>query len=117
MTKHRGEIVQKAVRASNMTLAAIARQIGYDRTSLYNFFLNPELPFDIIIKIGKVIHYDFRKDFPELFIHNPANIVSEPEIKYQSQTLNDCLKEKENWRSKYYALLEEHNDLLRRTKP
>lgn len=111
MSKHRGEIVEKVVRASNMSLTKISKQIGYDRSSMYNFFENPDLPFDIILLIGKAIKHDFRIEFPELFIQDPADIVSEPEPKYLA--LNDCLREKEEWRNKYYTLLEEHTTLLR----
>jgi hypothetical protein len=109
--KHRGEIVEKAITQSNVPISAIARAIGYDRRSIYNFFDNPDLSLDIIVKIGKAINYDFRKDFPELFIQEPKQAVQEPEEHY-STTLSECLKEKKEWRDKYYSLLEENKELM-----
>jgi hypothetical protein len=86
--KHRGEIVEKAITQSNVPISAIARAIGYDRRSIYNFFDNPDLSLDIIVKIGKAINYDFRKDFPELFIQEPKQAYLNASKKRRSGEIN-----------------------------
>ncbi len=108
--KNRGEIVEKAIRESGVNLTKLAKMIGYNRKSIYAFFEKPDLSLDVIVKIGKVIKYDFRKDFPELFIHDTSMIVLEPQEQYPG-SLAECLREKSEWRDKYYTLLEENSQL------
>ena len=109
--KHRGEIVEKIIRQSHIPISEIARKIGYNRKSIYDFFHNAELPLDTILKIGKVIRYDFRNEFPELFsFKNELNDFPES---YGNQQLEDCVKEKNEWMFKYISLLEQHNALLK----
>ncbi len=109
--KHRGEIVEKAIRLSGIGITDVAKEIGYSRTHMYVFFDDPDLGVDIIIKIGKAIKHDFRKEFPELFMTNPTDVVNEPSVEYMSNSLTDCLKEKNEWKTKYYAVLEEVSQL------
>lgn len=100
------------VRQSHIPISEIARKIGYNRKSIYDFFHNPELPLDTIIKIGKVIRHDFRQDFPELFAFN-KNELNELTEAYGNNRLEECVKEKDEWMHKYITLLEQHNALLK----
>jgi predicted transcriptional regulator len=109
--KHRGEIVEKAIRQSGVKITQIAKEIGYNRKSIYDFFDNANLSLDVIVEIGKAIKYDFRKDFPELFIQGAVNIVNESPEVYGTGSLVECLKEKNEWKSRYYAALEENSNL------
>jgi hypothetical protein len=109
--KHRGEILEKIVRQSHIPISEIARKIGYNRKSIYDFFHNPELPLDTILKIGKVIRHDFSYDFPELFPFVRNQVHENQEI-YETKLLNECVKEKNEWMHKYIDLLEQHNALL-----
>jgi len=108
--KHRGEIVEKAIRLSGMSLTDVAKEIGYSRTHMYVLLDNPDMPVDIIVDIGKAIKHDFRKDLPELFITDPSQMVQEPSPEYSS-SLSTCLKEKKELERKYYALLEENSNI------
>lgn len=111
--KHRGEIVEKAVRQSGVPISEIARSIGYNRKSMYDFFQKADLGLDIVIQIGKAIRHDFRKDFPELFFSD-RNEVGEPVEDYKSSAdLEECIKERNEWMYKYIDLLEQHNALLK----
>lgn len=113
---HRGQIVKKRIEESNIHVTTIARTIGYNRTRFYAWYDNESLPYDIILKIGKVIHWDFRKDFPELFIDASA-VVEEPFVPYEAgkslSELEKCNAETQMWRERYYALMEEHNRLMK----
>ena len=64
--EHRGEIIEKAIRNSGMPLTSIARKIGKSRQWIYLLFQNPNVSLNIIVKIGKIIYYDFSTDIKDL---------------------------------------------------
>lgn len=102
---HRGEIVEAAVRQSGIAITEVAKRIGKSRRHMYNLFDDPNISIDTILKIGKVIHYDFGSDIPE--IPSPtSNQLSDLENDYVTQLSN------EYWKNKYFKLLEKYNSLL-----
>ena len=103
--KHRGEIVEQAVRKSGMTVTGVAKKLGKSRRWMYDCFETKDLSLDHIIKIGKIIHYDFSEDFPELG-RGKINAFNDPQQKYPQYDVD-------YWKDKYYALLEEYNQLLK----
>lgn len=107
--KHRGEIVNKAVLESGISKSSLAKKLGRDRKTVYNYMLNADLALDIIVEIGKIIKYDFRKDFPELFIPQPENVVNESTESYGS--LAECIKRNKELEKTNYSLLEEISQL------
>ena len=68
---------------------------------MYIMFDNPNVPYETVLAIGKIIHYDFSDEMKTL--HSKF---SEPEVKYKR-------KDVAYWREKYYTLLEEHNEILK----
>lgn len=104
--KHRGEIVQQAVKSSGFSTTTVAQRLGLTRGQLYNYYDNPKLPLDTIVKIGKVLHYDFSQHFPEL---KSDSMVSEPEAIYNS--LDHCRKKLFEITLKYNDALEQINQL------
>lgn len=106
--KHRGEIVQNAIKLSGVTVAEVARKLDYTRRSMYNFFEDRELSFDIIVKIGQAIKHDFRIEFPELFIEG----VQEPVPEYT--TVKEAWIQRDEWKLKYYSLMEDYNELSKK---
>ncbi|MBP6459944.1 MAG: hypothetical protein KA264_07620 [Crocinitomicaceae bacterium] len=102
--EHRGEIIETAIRNSGISLTTIAKRLGKTRQWLYLLFDNPNAPIDVIISIGKIIFHDFSK---EIQILN-STIKSEAEFN-ASNSSND-----NKWKEKYFLLLEEHLDLLKR---
>lgn len=103
--KHRGEIVEQAVRKSGMTVTSIAKKLGKSRRWMYDCFETKDLSLDHIIKIGKIIHYDFSDDFPELG-RGKKEAFNDQRPPYPQH-------DADFWREKYYTLLEEHNQLLK----
>jgi ABC-type glutathione transport system ATPase component len=97
--KHRGEIVEKAIRESGIPLAEIARRLKKSRRHLYNIFQNPHLSLDEILQIGKIIHYDFSREFTE---------VRKDDLNINNQNIEN----KDYWKNKYLSLLEKYNELL-----
>ncbi len=70
-------------------------------------FENSNVSLDIVLQIGKIIHYDFADEIKEF---SPSQKVLE------NSTL-DSKKENpgaEYWKNKYLNLLEEYNDLLKK---
>ncbi len=113
---HRGEIVEQKVRGSDMKLIKIAEALDITRNTLYVRFQTPNLDLDFIKRVGKIIHYDFSQDIPELRITQDTipGLLEEPITEYQS--LSECTKALLNLQKKYIALLEKHNDLLTNVK-
>lgn len=103
---HKGEIVEKAVRASGIKITELARQIGVSRRHLYNLFENSNLSFEFIYKIGKIIHYDFSKDF-SLY----PDSINQDEKKNHINDDPTLYSENINWKNKYLELLEKYNEL------
>ncbi len=86
----------------------MAERLRKSRQHIYNLFQNPNVPIDEILKIGKIIQYDFIQDLKELTSIREEFILeklTEPEIKLESVMY---------WKSKYFELLEEHKLLLKK---
>ena len=102
--EHRGEIIEKAIRNSGIPLTSIARKIGKSRQWVYLLFQNPNVPLNTVVHIGKIIYYDFSDEISGLPSSN--NNFHEP---FEEKT-----KEEESWKEKYYQLMEEHLQLLKK---
>lgn len=97
---HRGEIVEKVVRKGGYSLARLATKLDICRNTLYNRFKLGDLSYSFISQVGKVIHYDFAFDFPEL--KQPTGPLNEDPISTHIGRLE----------SEYSKLLEKYNKLL-----
>lgn len=102
--EHRGEIIEKAIRNSGMPLTSIARKIGKSRQWIYLLFQNPNVSLNIVVKIGKIIYYDFSTDIKDLTLSN---------INFEEHNEEKSQKE-ESWKEKYYQLMEEHLQLIKK---
>lgn len=107
--KHRGEVVQSAIKQSGFSATTVAQRLTLTRGQLYNYYDNPKLPLDTIVKIGKIIHYDFSAHFPEL---KGESMVSETEAIYNS--LDHCRVSLFEIQMKYIDALEELNALKKK---
>ena len=102
---HKGQVIEKAVKESSITRTQLAKKLGKSRQWLYNVFESSQVSMDVILEIGKAIHYDFSKDFKQL--------------KNYSVKTNLSVAEEDNvdyWKQKYILLLEEYNQLLKNKK-
>jgi hypothetical protein len=108
---HRGEIVEEVVRQSGMALSEVARRMGKSRRHLYNLFEDPHLSIDVILHIGKIIHYDFTTN-KDLF--GNAGLLNQ--FKTGSSSMEVHASEQDfdahYWKNKYLHLLERYNLLL-----
>ncbi len=105
--KHRGEIIEKAVRESGISITTLAKRLNCSRRHIYNIFNEITVDIDTILQIGKIIHFDFSKKISEIKSTTsniaPINFVNEP---------NDNQKNTDYWKEKYFELLEKYNSLL-----
>lgn len=103
--QNRGEIIRKAVSESGISITMLAKRLNKSRRTVYNIFESTNVSLEIVIEIGKLIHHDFSGQIKELKKYeNPSELssVNDEEKKYSV----------EYWKSKYYELLEKHNELL-----
>jgi hypothetical protein len=105
--QHRGEIVERAIRQSGYPISAIAKKLGKSRRWMYLMFDNAQIDLETILAIGNIIHHDFSGEIKELGSVN-GNTFQDPENQYNNQT-------KEYWKNKYLKLLEDYNELLKKT--
>ncbi len=102
--QHIGEIIEKAVRESAIPINTITKRLGKSRRWMYHVFANYNTPIDTVLKIGKVIHYDFSEDIKEL-------------SKFKTNDTDEAHNHSaEYWKDKYLQLLEKYNALLESTK-
>jgi len=102
---HKGQVIEKAVKESGISITQLAKKIKKSRQSVYNIFETQNVPLDLIIEIGKAIHYDFSKDIKQLKVYSTKTdtvIAEEDNAEY--------------WKQKYISLLEEYNQLLKAKK-
>ena len=102
--QHRGEIIKEAVYKSGYPITELAKRMGKSRRWVYLLFENNTVSIDIMLQIGKIIHYDFSEE-----LNRPsANLftTNEPTSLY--------ISDEEYWKNKYLNLLEEYNELLKK---
>lgn len=113
MNKHHGEIIERTIRRNGYSITDLSRTINVNRRSMYNWFSQPKLRRDIILKIGKALNYDFSFEFPELFstedFHTTTPLV--PTVQ-KDNNITD-LESVTYWKEKYIQVLEEYNRVLK----
>lgn len=77
---------------------------------MYHVFENSNVPLDIILQIGEIIHYDFSDEIKELKKYKSGH--PKQEFKESESAYNKSKEEIEYWKNKYLELLEEYNQLL-----
>lgn len=113
MLNHRGKIfrtvVDKYCNETRMSISKLTKEAGYDQSTIYRHFEKEDLAFHIIKRYGKIMKYDFTKDFPEMA---ESDFFETEQWTANNPDLDECLKQSDMWKSKYLNLLEQHNALL-----
>ena len=99
---HKGEVIEKAVRASGMSISKVAEKMGKSRRWMYLMFENPNVSTDVILELSKVLHHPFNE------------LILQTEVSEPPRAVYGTEKDAEFWKQKYYALLEEHLEVLKR---
>lgn len=92
--KHRGKLLEKVLNNHGMGVTSFAKKMGVNRATPYNWFEEPNLPIDILIRAGKYLYHDFSDDIPEL--KNAIRMVQEPQEPYGiSKKLETVIQQKD----------------------
>jgi len=106
--KHAGNIVESIIRKQGHNISKLAKYMKISRCTLYNWFEQDTLPFDILVRIGSYTNYDFSSDFPEVFRSNSEAKIEQHPLQKPS-TENEKI---DYWIRKYILLLEKYNECL-----
>lgn len=101
--QHSGQILEKAIRKSNYPISKLAKRIGYTRQHMYNLFAQPDVDFELLYEIGKIINYDFSIEIKSLKRHS----------NYSDTLMEELQKNNAILENKYLILLEDYNNLLK----
>lgn len=108
MSEHYGAIVEKVIRREGHSITELAIVANVNRRSIYNWFLQPRLKAEIIIRIGRAIGHDFSVELPKLFVSQDFQV----ETKIETVPNTGKLEDLDAWKEKYIDLLERYNLLL-----
>jgi hypothetical protein len=101
-------MLRNAVRNSDLRITQVVKRAGYSRASYYKHIEDPHLTYDILIAYGKAIKYDFSKELPDM----DKYIIEDPAANYAHLTFDEVLLQRDQWRDKYYDLLEKYHKLI-----
>ncbi|MBL4675555.1 MAG: hypothetical protein JKY70_05025 [Mucilaginibacter sp.] len=111
MKKHQGEIIEYVVRRNGYNISELARAIGLNRRTLYNYFRSPSVKSSIIYRIGIFLGHDFSKEFPELFTEGEFQTRSKELVR--GATRQEPFRDDEAiYKAKYLGLLEKYHEIL-----
>jgi AcrR family transcriptional regulator len=113
MNTHQGQIVEYIVRKNGYSISSLAKALDVNRRSMYNWFNQKELKWDVIRRIGHVIRHDFSKEFPLLFTSEDFNGIYASRSSMSPSIANyDRIDADDHWKAKYLNLLEKYNTEL-----
>ena len=107
---HRGEALEKIVKRNPLSITFISKKAGFNRSSFYNHISKPDLSFEILERYGKALGFDFTKIFPVMdrYISFEDTGNAYPKV----LTFDQLEMQRDQWRDKYYDLLERYNKLI-----
>lgn len=103
-----GEIVEHVIRRNNISISELSRRLRVSRRSIYNWFTQKNLSYDIILQIGEVLDYDFSSDFPDKLNSRRSNT---SQVYHGDFQINELQNSANYWRNKYINLLEKYNEV------
>lgn len=113
---HRGQLLKHLVEENGISVSKLVKKVGISRSSFYNHIEDPDLPVDILIKYGQVLHVNIL----DMIAPMSGQVMSEAVYYYPMEEEPKDLKEAnliiQSLRKKYIALLEENKFLLRQLK-
>ena len=89
----------------------IAKDAGYDQSTFYVHVKRSDLPMGILYKYSNAMDHDFTTEIPEMEDYLLSNGLKKSND--SSLSYDELLKDRDNWREKYYAQLEENSRLIK----
>ena len=109
MKTHKGEIIELIVRSSGYTIKSVAEKMNISRSTLYKHFQAIDVSDDFILRLGKIIHHDFSKEFPHLKTYTHYRDSQEAKTQHLVPISPDFL----DLQKRYCQLLEAYSRLLK----
>ncbi len=103
---HIGKLLQAAVKKTGLNIDVVTKKAGYKRGTYYLHIKQKNLDAGILKKYARAIGYDFSNELPHIM-----NTVFEEEdhvYKKQPLTLDEAIKQINEWKEKYYTLMEKY---------
>ena len=69
-----GKIIQKKIKEDGHSITWVARKMNCDRTNIYKIFQNSHINTLQLLRISKVLNYDFFIHFSEYFAENKKSV-------------------------------------------
>ena len=95
--RHKGELLNQVVRKNGITITALAKKVGINRSTVYNHINDPILPYRNIVKYGAVLNHDFSWAYP-------PSITGKEKEEPPVTTFEEMERNRDFWKSKYFAL-------------
>lgn len=127
--KHKGKIVETAIKETGYQMKAVAKRLGIARNTLYTKLREADLDDAFIIHISNIIHYDFSKDLPEVYERAASKFEDNSERFYLDKSgepgasnelphysyeyKNPYFAELQTLSTKYLKLMEDYHKLLK----
>jgi len=105
-TQHHGEVLEQAIRQSAIPISKIARKTGYTRQHM---FQQKSIDLNLILTIGEFIHHDFSDSIQTLKKYKQLH-----RAEFEANTREEAATYQPDFEKKYYVLLEEHTQLLKK---
>lgn len=67
MAIHIGNQIEKVLRAQGRSVSWFAKQICCERTNVYSIFHRNSIDTELLLRISKVLNYDFFEEYQVLF--------------------------------------------------
>ncbi|RDC57533.1 hypothetical protein DU508_10320 [Pedobacter chinensis] len=106
--KH-GEVLERIVRRDRMGISELSRKLNVSRRTIYNWFGQDRLSYEVIWQVGALLGQDFSTSFPDVFPKENQEGLGAMESSKQSGAESNSVY---FWMNKYIHLLEKYNDLL-----
>lgn len=107
---HIGEVLHEVASRHNLSISEIAKRAGYTQSTFYKHIKRADLPYKILYKYAQAMNYFFLKELPDFkkWLGDKGLIDKEGE----GNDYEKLKKDRDNWKDKYYILLEKYNNIL-----
>ena len=102
--------MQQAVEKTGVPIKLVAQRAGYKRVTYYLHRKTEDLSLDILAKYSRAIGHDFSEEIPGM----KHFIVEDEGVIYHNEpsTIEEAIKQRNEWKEKYYALMEKYHKYI-----
>lgn len=118
MIKHRGNIVKDAIEKSGYKKVRLCNELKISRPTLDRYLEDENLDLDFILKLSRIINYDFSNEIPE--VKEMADDSIEELDEKLLKDVNNIFELKKlviHYKNKYFDTLEKYTNILEKKTP